>query len=100
VSRALRSAPTRTEGARTITTPPTTTFGRTGVTVTKLGHGATELRSSRLDAGEVDVLLDTVPGSGINVVDTLPDYGASEEQHSQGPLPPEIYAEAKARYEV
>ncbi|MBW8826775.1 MAG: aldo/keto reductase [Acidobacteria bacterium] len=58
---------------------PTATLGRTGATVTKLGYGAMELRSSRLDPGEVDRLLNTVLDAGINMIDTSPDYGSSEE---------------------
>jgi aryl-alcohol dehydrogenase-like predicted oxidoreductase len=56
-----------------------TTFGRTGETVTKLGYGAMELRSDRLDGGEVDRLLNSVLDAGINFIDTSPDYGASED---------------------
>jgi aryl-alcohol dehydrogenase-like predicted oxidoreductase len=60
-------------------TLPTSTLGRTGVTVSKLGYGAMELRSRRLDSAEVDRLLNTVLDSGITMIDTSPDYGASEE---------------------
>jgi len=58
---------------------PTRTLGRTGEDVTVLGYGAMELRSSRLDPAEVDTLLNTVLDAGINMIDTSPDYGASEE---------------------
>lgn len=58
---------------------PTSTLGRTGATVTKLGYGAMELRSSRLDPVDVDRLLNSVLDAGINMIDTSPDYGASEE---------------------
>jgi len=58
---------------------PTTTLGRTGEQVTKLGYGAMELRSRRLDPGAVDALLNSVLDAGINLIDTSPDYGASEE---------------------
>src|SRR5262245_11465578 len=58
---------------------PTTTLGRTGATVTKLGYGAMELRSTRLDTAETDALLNAVLDAGINMIDTSPDYGASEE---------------------
>jgi aryl-alcohol dehydrogenase-like predicted oxidoreductase len=58
---------------------PTSTLGRTGVTVTKLGYGAMELRSTRLDPTETDALLNSVLDAGINMIDTSPDYGASEE---------------------
>jgi aryl-alcohol dehydrogenase-like predicted oxidoreductase len=60
-------------------TLPTATLGRTGTTVSKLGYGAMELRSRRLDPAAVDQLLNTVLDSGINMIDTSPDYGASEE---------------------
>jgi aryl-alcohol dehydrogenase-like predicted oxidoreductase len=60
-------------------TLPTTTLGRTGVTVSKLGFGAMELRSRNLDPTEVERLLNTVLDVGINLVDTSPDYGASED---------------------
>ena len=65
---------------------PTTTLGRTGLTVTKLGYGAMELRGpgSRRAARAIDdsvagALLNQVIDSGINWVDTSPDYGVSEE---------------------
>jgi aryl-alcohol dehydrogenase-like predicted oxidoreductase len=38
-----------------------------------------ELRSRRLDGGEVDGILNAVLDAGINLIDTSPDYGASEE---------------------
>ena len=57
----------------------TRTLGRTGEDVTVLGYGAMELRSSRLDPKEVDALLNSVLDAGINMIDTSPDYGASEE---------------------
>jgi aryl-alcohol dehydrogenase-like predicted oxidoreductase len=58
---------------------PTATLGRTGEEVTKLGYGAMELRGAGLDPGEVDRILNMVLDSGINIVDTSPDYGFSEE---------------------
>jgi aryl-alcohol dehydrogenase-like predicted oxidoreductase len=58
---------------------PTSTLGRTGEQVTKLGFGAMELRSRKLDPTTVDQLLNTVLDEGINFIDTSPDYGASEE---------------------
>src|SRR6516162_9965578 len=60
-------------------TLPTSTLGRTGATVSKLGFGAMELRSRRLDPDDVDRLLNAVLDAGINLIDTSPDYGASEE---------------------
>jgi len=66
---------------------PTTTLGRTGAVVTKLGYGAMELRGPggtfgrgrALDDAEIDRLLNSVLDAGINIVDTSPDYGDSEE---------------------
>jgi aryl-alcohol dehydrogenase-like predicted oxidoreductase len=58
---------------------PTARLGRTGVEVSKLGYGAMELRSPTLDPADVDRLLNTVLDVGINMIDTSPDYGASEE---------------------
>jgi aryl-alcohol dehydrogenase-like predicted oxidoreductase len=54
------------------------TLGRSGLQVTALGYGAMELRRlSVFDAGQ---LLNTVLDSGINYIDTSPDYGPSEDQ--------------------
>jgi aryl-alcohol dehydrogenase-like predicted oxidoreductase len=65
---------------------PTTTFGRTGLTVTKLGYGAMELRGAggggmarEVDESTVGPLLNAVLDGGINLIDTSPDYGRSEE---------------------
>jgi aryl-alcohol dehydrogenase-like predicted oxidoreductase len=62
---------------------PKSTLGRTGLEVTKLGYGAMELRGTdhfpRLSAGEVSGILNAVLDSGINYIDTSPDYGYSEE---------------------
>jgi aryl-alcohol dehydrogenase-like predicted oxidoreductase len=61
----------------------TRTLGRTGTDVTILSYGAMELRGrprgpeiSDEDAGR---LLNAVLDSGINLIDTSPDYGRSEE---------------------
>lgn len=66
---------------------PTAVLGRTGETVTKLGYGAMELGGPGLLAGmfpsldddDVDRLLNGVLDAGINIIDTSPDYGDSEE---------------------
>jgi len=66
---------------------PTTTLGRTGAVVTTLGYGAMELRGPggtfgrgrQLDDAEIDRLLNGVLDAGINIIDTSPDYGDSEE---------------------
>lgn len=52
-------------------------LGNTGFAVTALGYGAMELRllNSERDA---ERLLNTVLDSGINYIDTSPDYGLSE----------------------
>jgi aryl-alcohol dehydrogenase-like predicted oxidoreductase len=64
----------------TIETRP---LGRTGTDVTILGYGAMELRgqphgpaTADEDAGQ---LLNEVLDAGINLIDTAPDYGGSEE---------------------
>jgi aryl-alcohol dehydrogenase-like predicted oxidoreductase len=61
----------------------TRTLGRTGADVTILGYGAMELRGQPRgpeitdeDAGR---LLNAVLDGGINLIDTSPDYGRSEE---------------------
>jgi aryl-alcohol dehydrogenase-like predicted oxidoreductase len=61
----------------------TRTLGRTGVDVTILSYGAMELRGQPRgpeiadeDAGR---LLNTILDSGVNLIDTSPDYGRSEE---------------------
>jgi aryl-alcohol dehydrogenase-like predicted oxidoreductase len=67
-----------------MTSLPTSTLGRTGLTVTKLGYGAMELRGGGrgrpIDDKDASALLNTVLDSGINYIDTSPDYGQSEER--------------------
>jgi aryl-alcohol dehydrogenase-like predicted oxidoreductase len=64
----------------TIETRP---LGRTGTDVTILGYGAMELRGhphGPATAGEnAGQLLNEVLDAGINLIDTSPDYGGSEE---------------------
>lgn len=64
-------------------TLPTSILGRTGLTVTKLGYGAMELRGvdhfPRLSAKQASTLLNGVLDAGINYIDTSPDYGYSEQ---------------------
>ncbi len=67
-----------------MTTLARRTLGRTGMEVTTLGYGAMELRGGPRGpeitdeaAGQV---LNAVLDSGINFVDTSPDYGLSEER--------------------
>jgi aryl-alcohol dehydrogenase-like predicted oxidoreductase len=61
----------------------TRALGRTGADVTVLSYGAMELRGQPRGpevADEVaDQLLNAVLDSGINLIDTSPDYGHSEE---------------------
>ena len=65
---------------------PTAVLGRTGATVTKLAYGAMELRGRvpgrggrDVSADEAKAILSGVLDAGINLIDTSPDYGASEE---------------------
>ena len=64
----------------------TRTLGRTGLEVTQLGYGAMELRGPKVWAGrpvsdaQSDAVLNAVLDAGINVIDTSPDYGLSEER--------------------
>jgi len=65
---------------------PTSVLGRTGATVTKLAYGAMELRGRVPGRGGRDVspdeakaILNGVLDAGITLIDTSPDYGASEE---------------------
>jgi aryl-alcohol dehydrogenase-like predicted oxidoreductase len=61
----------------------TRTLGRTGADVTILGYGAMELRGGPRgpEIGDEDAgrLLSAVLDGGINLIDTSPDYGSSEE---------------------
>jgi aryl-alcohol dehydrogenase-like predicted oxidoreductase len=61
----------------------TRTLGRTGAGVTILGYGAMELRGRPRgpEIGDEDAgrLLNAVLDGGINLIDTSPDYGKSEE---------------------
>src|SRR5438876_4316491 len=62
---------------------PTRTLGRTGARVTTLGFGAMELRGTprgpEVSDEQADRLLNAVLDAGINIIDTSPDYGRSEE---------------------
>ena len=58
-------------------------LGDTGADVTILSYGAMELRGRprgpEIADEDADLLLNTVLDSGINLIDTSPDYGRSEE---------------------
>lgn len=64
---------------------PSNVFGRTGLTVTKLGYGAMEVRGTRIWGGrpveesEAETILNAVLDQGISFIDTSNDYGRSEE---------------------
>jgi aryl-alcohol dehydrogenase-like predicted oxidoreductase len=60
-------------------------LGRTGLSVSVLGYGAMELRGDGVGPrppvapADADRILNAVLDAGINLVDTSPDYGESEE---------------------
>ena len=62
---------------------PRRTLGRTGADVTTLGFGAMELRGAprgpEISDAEAETILNAVLDAGINMIDTSPDYGRSEE---------------------
>jgi len=60
---------------------PTAVLGRTGFEATRLGFGAMELSgiAGPLSPQQVGRVLNGVLDAGINLIDTSPDYGASEE---------------------
>jgi aryl-alcohol dehydrogenase-like predicted oxidoreductase len=64
----------------TIETRP---LGPTGTDVTILGYGAMELRGAprgpAIDDAQAEQVLNAVLDGGINLIDTSPDYGRSEE---------------------
>jgi len=64
---------------------PRTTLGLTGLEVTKLGYGAMELRGVERGGPEItdqesERILNAVLDAGINLINTSPDYGFSEER--------------------
>ena len=64
----------------------TRTLGKTGLEVTQLGYGTMGLRGPKtwgvrvVDENEADRFLNQVLDSGINFIDTSPDYGIAEER--------------------
>jgi aryl-alcohol dehydrogenase-like predicted oxidoreductase len=74
------------EGSSIMSDLPTSVLGRTGANVTKLAYGAMELRGRvpgrggrEVSPDQAKTILNAVLDSGINMIDTSPDYGASEE---------------------
>ncbi|MFN0010025.1 MAG: aldo/keto reductase [Phycisphaerales bacterium] len=60
-----------------LTTRP---FGSTGLTVSALGIGASEIRAAEATDDTVDRLLTEALDAGVNVIDTAECYGDSEEK--------------------
>jgi len=64
---------------------PHSNLGKTGLSVSKIGFGAMELRGpygdwpTKVDDETVSKLLHSVLDLGINLIDTAPDYGLSED---------------------
>ncbi|MGC0367431.1 aryl-alcohol dehydrogenase-like predicted oxidoreductase [Rhodococcus sp. 27YEA15] len=64
---------------------PQAILGQTGLSVSKIGFGAMELRGpygdwpTRVDDETASTLLHSVLDLGINLIDTAPDYGLSEQ---------------------
>ncbi len=64
----------------------TRTLGRTGLEVTQLGYGSMGMRGPRtwgrrvVSDEDAERFLNLVLDSGINLIDTAPDYGVSEER--------------------
>ena len=65
------------------------TLGRTGLEVTQLGYGSMGLRGPKtwgvrvVSERAADELLNSVLDAGINLIDTAPDYGISEQRIGQ-----------------
>src|SRR5690606_11794979 len=57
----------------------TTTFGRTGLTVSMLGFGAAPIGYLHTDRQRVGEILNLLLDRGVNVVDTAASYPGSEE---------------------
>ncbi|MCA8995466.1 MAG: aldo/keto reductase [Planctomycetaceae bacterium] len=61
-------------------------LGRTGLNVTPLGYGSMGLRGPKtwgvrvVDDAHAEMVLHAVLDAGINLIDTAPDYGLSEER--------------------
>src|SRR5437016_5674678 len=63
---------------------PKRQLGRTGMQVTALGYGAMELRGAPrgrdISEEQAEQILNALLDSGVNYIDTSPDYGMSEER--------------------
>jgi aryl-alcohol dehydrogenase-like predicted oxidoreductase len=55
-------------------------YGRTGLNVSVLGLGAAQVGDARLSEAEAEALLLAAVDSGINLIDTAPSYGLSEQR--------------------
>jgi hypothetical protein len=71
---------------------PTTVLGRTGLTVTRLGYGAMEIRGSRIWSGR--------PVTDDQAERILKPWWTRASPSSTPPLSSEVYAEAKRRLEA
>ncbi|MEV0616510.1 aldo/keto reductase [Nonomuraea sp. NPDC050404] len=65
-------------------TLPTANLGRTGLEASRLGYGAMELRGPQawgkpVTDEQARTVLNSVLDSGVNVIDTSPDYGDAEK---------------------
>lgn len=63
-----------------------TTFGKTGLKVSKLGLGGAPLAGDfgKTDESEVQRLIHEAIGSGVNFIDTAPKYGSGESERRIG----------------
>ncbi len=59
---------------------PRRQYGRSGIVVSALGLGAGQIGDPALDERVVLDLLDTARAGGVNLIDTAPSYGVSEER--------------------
>jgi aryl-alcohol dehydrogenase-like predicted oxidoreductase len=55
-------------------------YGRTGLIVSSLGLGAAQLGDAHVSEAEAAALLATAVDAGINLIDTAPSYGLSEQR--------------------
>ena len=55
-------------------------YGKTGLSVSALGLGAGQVGDSRLSEADAAALLSVTVDAGINLIDTAPSYGLSEQR--------------------